>query len=130
MDFFLGFHHFYLGRTAWGLVYLFTFGLLGFGWLVDMFYLPCLVKKVNQSLSKPLTEPVTELKSSYVAWLLAFVPLTGLLGVHQYYLGFYQQGLFYTLTVGNLGVGYIVDWFRSPLLTRRANLKAKFGQDM
>ena len=33
----LGIHRFYLGQTAMGLVYLFTWGLFGFGVLIDFF---------------------------------------------------------------------------------------------
>lgn len=35
----LGAHKFYLGRYGLGLLYLFTFGLLGYGWLIDLFIL-------------------------------------------------------------------------------------------
>lgn len=35
-----GAHHFYLKRPRWGLLYFFTFGLLGAGWLIDIFRLP------------------------------------------------------------------------------------------
>lgn len=31
-----GIHYFYVGRTGKGLLYLFTFGLLGFGWILDI----------------------------------------------------------------------------------------------
>ena len=34
---FLGAHRFYFGRPISGTVYLFTFGLLGIGWIVDLF---------------------------------------------------------------------------------------------
>ena len=33
----LGFHHFYVGKIGMGLLYLFTMGLFGIGWLVDIF---------------------------------------------------------------------------------------------
>ena len=36
---FLGIHRFYLGYTAMGVLYLFTFGLFGLGWLVDFILL-------------------------------------------------------------------------------------------
>ena len=31
-----GFHRFYVGKIGTGLVYLFTFGFWGIGWVVDM----------------------------------------------------------------------------------------------
>lgn len=34
---FFGIHHFYAGRNKMGLLYLFTFGLFGIGWIVDIF---------------------------------------------------------------------------------------------
>ena len=33
---YFGGHHFYVGRIGKGILYLFTFGLLGFGWLIDI----------------------------------------------------------------------------------------------
>ena len=42
--FFLGIfgaHHFYAGRTGMGLLYLFTAGLFGIGWLVDIILIAC-----------------------------------------------------------------------------------------
>ena len=44
---FLGIHHFYLGKWQRGLWYLFTFGLLFLGLVVDLFTLPWQVKRVN-----------------------------------------------------------------------------------
>ena len=37
---FLGAHRFYFGRPISGTVYLFTFGLLGIGWIVDLSWMP------------------------------------------------------------------------------------------
>ena len=33
----LGIHYFYVGRVGKGLLFLFTFGFLGIGWLIDIF---------------------------------------------------------------------------------------------
>ena len=44
---FMGAHRFYLGRMGTGLVYLFTGGVFGLGWLVDMFRIPSLVRESN-----------------------------------------------------------------------------------
>ena len=43
----LGFHHFYLKNFNLGIGYLTTFGLFGFGWLVDFWRIPMLVKDAN-----------------------------------------------------------------------------------
>lgn len=34
---FLGAHQFYVGKTGKGILYLFTVGLFGFGWFIDIF---------------------------------------------------------------------------------------------
>jgi TM2 domain-containing membrane protein YozV len=42
-----GFHQFYLKRYRWGVVYALTLGLFGFGWIVDAFKIPQLVRQLN-----------------------------------------------------------------------------------
>ncbi len=49
----LGLHKFYLGRTGMGILYLFTFGLCGFGVLVD--FLVLLLGTPRDSQGLPLT---------------------------------------------------------------------------
>lgn len=44
-----GAHHFYLNRWFLGVVYLCTFGILGFGWIVDLFRIPSLVEDENDN---------------------------------------------------------------------------------
>ena len=46
----LGFHHFYLQRYSWGVLYACTLGCFGIGWLVDFFRLPNLVREANKKL--------------------------------------------------------------------------------
>lgn len=43
-----GIHHFYLGKIGRGILWLLTGGLLGIGWLVDLFTIPSQVRKVNE----------------------------------------------------------------------------------
>ena len=43
----LGIHHFYLGKTGRGLLWLFTGALLTVGLWIDLFTLPAQVRQVN-----------------------------------------------------------------------------------
>ncbi|MFH8467870.1 MMPL family transporter [Streptomyces sp. NPDC017991] len=45
-----GAHHFYLGRTRWGWLYLATAGIGGLGWLADPFLIPRQVRTANACL--------------------------------------------------------------------------------
>ncbi len=45
-----GVHKFYLGKTGWGFIYLFTFGLFGYGWVIDFFTIPSQVRNYNRGL--------------------------------------------------------------------------------
>ncbi len=36
-----GIHHFYVGKVGMGILYFFTFGLFGFGWIVDIIRIVC-----------------------------------------------------------------------------------------
>lgn len=116
----LGFHHFYLNKPGFGVLYLFTLGLFGIGWLVDLFRIPSLVREANEN-------PVA-LKEKHVgtAYALGISPL-GILGAHHLYLSRPEFGIIYFFTFGNLGVGWIVDWFRIPVLVKRANKQIAYG---
>lgn len=63
-----GAHHFYLGRTGFGIVYFFTFGLLGVGYVVDLFRVPCLVADTNRKLREPATREERSLFDAYLLW--------------------------------------------------------------
>jgi hypothetical protein len=43
----LGVHRFYCGRIGTGILWFFTGGLCGIGWLVDVFLIPDLVRQAN-----------------------------------------------------------------------------------
>ena len=116
---FSGFHHYYLRRPIWGLLYTFSVGLFGIGWLIDGLRMHWLVKNANKVLET--TTPNGLEKKTCEAHALAIFPLTGLLGFQHYYLGRYNQGFFYTLTLGNVGIGWIVDLFRIPSLVKKRN---------
>ncbi len=64
----LGAHHFYLRRYGFGVLYFFTFGLLGAGWVIDWFRVPSLVKDANRRLQNPGDPPRKLLSDAYVTW--------------------------------------------------------------
>jgi hypothetical protein len=43
----LGVHRFYLGRTWSGVLFLFSLGIFGIGWIVDAFLIPQMVEEEN-----------------------------------------------------------------------------------
>ncbi len=53
---------------------------------------------------------------AYVLWLL-----TGLIGGHRYYLGRWGTGLLQTVTLGGVGVWWLIDLFLVPGLVKAVN---------
>jgi len=51
---FFGVHRFYLGKIGTGVLYLLTFGLLGLGWLWDLFFIPLYTQKHNEMRKREL----------------------------------------------------------------------------
>ena len=52
-----GIHRFYLGRPVSALVQLFTIGLFGIWWLIDIFLIPDMVRKANLNSGFNPTNP-------------------------------------------------------------------------
>jgi TM2 domain-containing membrane protein YozV len=99
---FLGAHRFYYGRPITGTIYFFTLGLLGIGWLIDLFLIPSMDRKADIEY--------TQGNIDYdVCWLL--LTFLGLIGVHRMYMGKWITGIIYLLTGALLGVGYIYDYW-------------------
>lgn len=99
---FTGAHRFYYGRPVSGTIWFFTLGLLGIGWLIDLFLIPGMDRSADlQYRSGP---------SDYsVAWIL--LTFVGLLGIHRLYLGKWLTAILYFLTGGLLGIGYLYDFW-------------------
>lgn len=99
---FLGSHRFYYGRPISGTLWFCTFGLLGIGWIVDLFLIP--------SMDQEADLKYTEGRLNYnVAWLL--LTFLGVFGAHRFYTGKWITGIIYLLTGGLLSVGILYDYW-------------------
>ncbi|XP_071098600.1 uncharacterized protein [Haliotis cracherodii] len=108
----LGAHHFYLGRPKFGRLYLCTGGLFGVGYVVDLIRVPWLVENANLEVRHPERRGTKYLGDAYLLWFPPF----GLLGFHHFYLGHYYTGFCYMLTMGALGICWLLDAILLPVL--------------
>lgn len=99
---FLGAHRFYYGKQISGTIYFFTLGLLGIGWLVDLFLIPGMNEKADIRFNKGHID-------FNISWLL--LTFLGFFGIHRMYMGKWITGLIYLCTVGLFGFGYIYDFW-------------------
>jgi TM2 domain-containing membrane protein YozV len=75
---FTGAHRFYYGKPVTGTIWFFTLGLLGIGWLIDLFLIPSMDRQADFRFRPG---PI----NYSVAWVL--LTFLGLLGVHRMYMG-------------------------------------------
>ena len=99
---FTGAHRFYFGKPISGTIYFFTFGLLGIGWLIDLFLIPSLDRQAELRFHSGRIDYTA-------AWLL--LTFLGLLGIHRFYMGKWFTGFIYLLSGGILGLGYLYDFW-------------------
>jgi TM2 domain-containing membrane protein YozV len=99
---FTGSHRFYFGKPLTGTLYFLTLGLLGVGWLIDLFLIPGMRRHADFRFQHGPIDYT-------VAWIL--LTFLGLLGVHRMYLGKWATGFLYLLTGGLLGLGYLYDYW-------------------
>ena len=99
---FTGSHRFYFGKPVTGTIWFFTLGLLGVGWLIDLFLIPAMDREAD-----------LRYRSGWVDYNVAWILLTflGLLGVHRMYLGKWITGIVYLFTGALFGIGYIYDYW-------------------
>jgi TM2 domain-containing membrane protein YozV len=99
---FTGSHRFYYGKPVTGTIWFFTLGLLGIGWLIDLFLIPSMDRQADFRFQ---AGPV----NYSAAWLL--LTFLGLVGVHRMYMGKWLTGILYLLTAGLFGLGYLYDYW-------------------
>ena len=99
---FTGAHRFYFGRPVSGTIWFFTLGLLGVGWLIDLFLIPWMERSAERRY-------VAGQIDYNVAWLL--LTFLGIFGVHRFYMRKWLTGLLYLVTGGLLLVGVLYDFW-------------------
>jgi TM2 domain-containing membrane protein YozV len=97
---FMGMHRFYYGKPISGTIYFFTLGLLGIGWLVDLFLIPGMDREADLRFAPgPL--------DYNIAWIL--LVFLGAFGIHRMYMGKWLTGIIYLLTGGVFLLGILYD---------------------
>ena len=113
---FTGAHRFYYGRPITGTIWFFTLGLLGIGWLIDLFLIP----GMNRSADRRYVAGAFDYS---VGWLL--LTFLGIFGVHRFFLRKWLTGLLYLVTGGLLGIGYLYDLWTFNSQINEANVGRK-----
>jgi TM2 domain-containing membrane protein YozV len=97
---FTGAHRFYFGKQLTGMLWFFTLGLLGIGWLIDILLIPAMAAEANGRFRRGEVDYT-------VTWLLfAFL---GVFGVHRFYMGKWITGILYLFTGGVFFIGILYD---------------------
>lgn len=99
---FLGSHRFYYGKPITGTIWLFTFGLLGIGWFIDLFLIPSMDREADLRFQA----------GNYdysIAWIL--LTFFGVFGFHRMYMGKWLSGILYLVTFGFFFIGVIYDFW-------------------
>lgn len=99
---FTGSHRFYYGKPVTGTIWFFTLGLLGIGWLIDLFLIPGMDRQADLRFRAGPT-------NFTIAWVL--LTFLGWLGIHRMYMGKWITGIIYLFTLGLFGIGILYDFW-------------------
>ncbi|WP_145007641.1 NINE protein [Pseudomonas oryzihabitans] len=99
---FLGAHRFYYGKPVTGTIWFCTLGLLGIGWLIDLFLIPAMDREAD-----------LRFQSGSLNYSLGWILLTflGVFGVHRLYLGKWITAILYFFTAGFFLLGVLYDFW-------------------
>ncbi|MDZ5603962.1 TM2 domain-containing protein [Pseudomonas sp. RP23018S] len=99
---FTGAHRFYYGKPVTGTIWFFTLGLLGIGWLIDLFLIPAMDREAD-----------ARFQPGRVDYNLAWILLTflGLFGAHRLYQGKWISAIIYFFTGGLFLLGVLYDFW-------------------
>lgn len=111
---FTGSHRFYYGKPVSGTIYFFTLGLLGIGWLIDLFLIPGMEREADQRFTTGFIDYT-------VAWIL--LTFLGLFGIHRMYMGKWITGIIYLASGGLFGIGYLYDFWTLNRQISEQNLR-------
>lgn len=112
---FTGAHRFYYGRQITGVIWFFTLGLLGIGWLIDLFLIPGMDRAADRKYA-------TGKFDFSVAWIL--LTFFGWAGLPRFYLGKIGTGLLWLFTGGVFGIGWVYDFLT---MNRQVDEKNRMG---
>jgi TM2 domain-containing membrane protein YozV len=99
---FTGAHRFYYGKPVTGTIWFFTLGLLGIGWLVDLFLIPGMDRRADRRYAGGRVD-------YSIAWLLQ--TFLGVFGLHRFYQRKWVTGIVWLLTGGLFLVGWLYDFW-------------------
>jgi len=106
---FMGMHRFYYGKPISGTVYFFTLGLLGIGWIIDLFLIPGMDSEADLRFAPG---PI----DYNLCWIL--LVFLGAFGIHRMYMGKWITGIIYFFTGGVFLLGWLYDlWTLNEQIT-------------
>lgn len=113
---FMGSHRFYYGKPITGTIWFCTLGLLGIGWIIDLFLIPGMAKEADRRFSAG--------KIDYnLAWIL--LTFLGVFGVHRFYMGKWISGIIWLITGGLFTLGYLYDFWTLNSQISEVNASSK-----